>query len=143
MDTNFFYTDGSVLPLFRCGGYAAVPIRADGHVEIDRIVSGCKFSVDVQEMELMAVIAAIRSAPKNQHITIFTDHKTICDVLARSERAPCERGRNHNLWNQLRQFCDTRPISLCWVKSHAGVPGNEWADRSAKTAARSLIPASS
>jgi len=141
MDTKIFYTDGSVLPLYRCGGYAVVPIQDDGSADVDHILSGCKLSADIQEMELMAVVAAIRSVPKRQRVTIFTDHKTICDVLAKPVRAQCERGRNRNLWNQLRQLCRTRDVALCWVRAHAGVAGNEQADVAAKAAARSLVPA--
>jgi ribonuclease HI len=113
---------------------------SDGSADIDHVISGCKFSNDIQEMELMAVIVAIRSVPKKQPVEIYTDHKTICDVLAKTERAQCERGRNRSIWNQLRQLCQSRDITLRWVKSHAGIPGNCAADHAAKFAARSLIP---
>ncbi|MFD2274613.1 RNase H family protein [Undibacterium arcticum] len=68
----------------------------------------------------------------------FTDHKTICDVLARDTRAKCEKGRNSNQWNQLRQLCRTRQISLNWVRGHAGNVGNTLADRAARSAAKSI-----
>ena len=140
MDTKIFFTDGSVLPQHGCDGYAAVPMHTDGSADIDHVISGCKFTIDVQEMELMAVVTAIKSVPVRQPVTIFTDHQSICDVIAKKERANCERGRNRKIWNQLRQLCNARHVTLRWVKGHAGIPGNVAADLAAKTAARSLIP---
>ncbi|MFD2274612.1 RNase H family protein [Undibacterium arcticum] len=66
-----FYTDGSVLHQNGYGGFAAVPIHPDGSADVDHIISGSKASRDIQEMELIAVITAIRSAPKTHAITIF------------------------------------------------------------------------
>lgn len=139
MDTKTFFTDGSILHLYGCGGYAAVPMNEDGSVDVEHAIHGCKYSVDIQEMELMAVVSAIRSVPINQPVVIFTDHKTICDVIGKRDRARCERGRNRNIWNQLRQLCHTRDVALHWVKAHAGLPGNVEADQFARAAARSLI----
>ena len=87
----------------------------------------------------MAVVTAIRSAPKSHSVTIYTDHKTICDVIARNERSKCEKGRNRNIWNQLRQLCQSREITLHWVRAHAGNLANAAADRAARTAARNLV----
>lgn len=136
---KIFYTDASVLHQHGCAGYACVPISDDGAVDIDHALSGSKPSSDIQEMELLAVVTAIRSVPRTQPLTIYTDHKTICDVLARPIRANCERGRNRNIWNQLRQLCATRPVKLHWVRGHDGNPGNEAADRLARFAARQFF----
>lgn len=139
METTTFYTDGSILHLHGCGGYAAVPLSTDGTMDPSKVICGSKASNDIQEMELMAVVTAIRSVPKSHPVTIYTDHKTICDVIARTVRAKCEKGRNRNIWNQLRQLCDSRDITLHWVRAHAGNQGNQAADRAARAAARSLV----
>jgi ribonuclease HI len=137
MHSNY-YTDGSVLHLYGCGGYAAIPLLNDGLIDHDHAISGSKQSTDVQEMELMAVIAAARSAPKSHKITIFTDHKAICDAMSRTTRAKVEKNQNSQLWNQLRQLCTTRDITIRWVKAHSGDLGNNAADRLARAAAKSL-----
>ncbi|MFC6523041.1 RNase H family protein [Undibacterium arcticum] len=59
-------------------------------------------------------------------------------MLARDTRAKCEKGRNSNQWNQLRQLCRTRQISLNWVRGHAGNVGNTLADRAARSAAKAF-----
>lgn len=135
---KIFYTDASVLHQHGCAGYACVPVSDDGAIDVAHALSGSRSSCDIQEMELLAVINAIRSVPRTQPLTIYTDHKTICDVIARPVRASCERGRNRNFWNQLRQLCATRPVTLHWVRGHNGNPGNEAADRLARQAARAL-----
>lgn len=137
MHSNY-YTDGSVLHLFGCGGYAAIRMEQDGLIDHDHAISGSKQSSDIQEMELLAVIAAARSAPKTDKITIFTDHKAICDAMSRPTRAKVEKNQNSQLWNQLRQLCTTRDITVRWVKAHSGDPGNCAADRLARAAAKSL-----
>jgi ribonuclease HI len=139
MENVTYYTDGSVLLQHGYGGYAAVPLKEDGQADTTRTLCGAKDSTDIQEMELMAVITAIRSTPKHRAVTVFTDHKTICDVIARPERAKVEKGRNRNYWNQLRQLCQTREINLQWVRAHAGNMGNAAADRAARAAAKGLM----
>lgn len=137
---KIYFTDGSVLRDTGRAGFAAIPVDEDGNIDVENALTGAVYSTDIQRIELMAVLTAIRSAPKTEPITIFTDHKTICDVLAKSTRVDCEKGRNHNLWNQLRQLCSTRKITLNWVKAHAGNKANNAADRAARAAARSLLP---
>jgi ribonuclease HI len=136
---HIFFTDGSVFREYECGGFAAVPVSEDGTAHPERAIQGAIKSDDIQQMELLAIIEAVRSVPKKDEVEIFTDHKTIPDVLAKPKRAPCEKGKNRNLWNQLRQLCITRKIELHWVRSHAGNMANETADQLARAAARDLI----
>ncbi|SFB27877.1 ribonuclease HI [Collimonas sp. OK607] len=133
-----YYTDGSVLHLFGCGGYAAIRMDEGGLFDHEHAITGSMQSRDVQEMELRAVIAAARSAPKKDKITIYTDHKAISDAMSRPTRAKVEKNQNSKLWYQLRQLCTTRDITVRWVKGHSGDPGNSAADRLARAAAKSL-----
>lgn len=139
MENVTLYVDGSYFQLHGCGGYAAIPLGEDGSVDIDRAVTGSRLSNGNQEMELLAVIEGIKSVPKSKAVTVFTDHKTICDVISRPNRASCESGINRNMWNQLRQLCQSRVVSLQWVRSHCGHLANSAADRAAKAAAKNFI----
>ena len=139
MDNVTFYTDGSVLHQHGFGGHAAVPVMDDGRADTDHIVCGAKQSNDIQEMELIGVISAIRSTPKGRSVKIYTDHKTICDVIARPARSKVEKGRNRIYWNQLRQLCKSRDVELLWVKAHSGNLNNAIADRAARAAAKGMM----
>lgn len=133
------YVDGSYLAHKQCGGFAAIPLDEDGTILIEHSVCGAQKSNGCQEMELVAVIEGIKSVPKTHEVTIFTDHKTICDVLAKPTRSRCESGINRNLWNQLRQLCQTRQVQLKWVKAHFDSMANIEADRLAYSKAISFV----
>lgn len=139
MENVTLYVDGSYFQLHGCGGYAAIPLADDGSIDLDRAIIGSRPSNGNQEMELLAVIEGIKSVPKSKTVTVYTDHKTICDVIARPNRASCESGINRNMWNQLRQLCQSRVVKLEWVRAHNGHVANAAADRAAKAAAKKFI----
>lgn len=136
MENITLYVDGSFLQDHGCGGFAAVPVLNNGQILIEQALVGSRASTGCQEMELIAVIHAIKSVPKDLTVTVYTDHKTICDVLSKPERARCEQGVNRNLWNQLRQICASRIVHLKWVKAHHDNMANCAADQLARNAAK-------
>lgn len=136
MENITLYVDGSFLTEFGCGGYAVVNVDNTGKILIDDAIVGAQASSGCQEMELIAVITAIKSFSRDAAITVYTDHKTICDVLSKPERSKCEQGPNRNLWNQLRQLCASRHVSLQWVRAHCGNLANGIADELARSAAK-------
>jgi ribonuclease HI len=139
MENVTLYVDGSYLQLHGCGGFAAIPLNESGEVDMTRAVVGSRASNGNQEMELLAVIEGIKSVPRSKSVTVFTDHKTICDVIAKPTRANCERGINRNMWNQLRQLCESREVRLEWVRAHCGNLGNTAADIAARAAAKRFM----
>lgn len=71
---------------------------------------------------------------KRKKFSVFTDSRSVLQALDSSiPTNPLIRKLKHKLAD-LQQ--DQKEVELCWVPGHAGIPGNETADRKAKEAAR-------
>lgn len=129
-----FYVDGSYLPQTGIGGYAVIPIDDRGHVEHRKVVRVGTYACSAMAMELRAAIEALRRAPANRAVTIYSDCLTVVDVAARGSIKSC--GGLKKEWDMLLALVNEKPnVSLVWVRSHHGDKLNNLADRTAKAAA--------
>jgi ribonuclease HI/retron-type reverse transcriptase len=77
------------------------------------------------QMELRAVIEAIRSVDPKRSIVIRTDSQYVCDAINRQTVIKT----NSALWSEYRELSNSRRVKVIWVKGHAGDTYNERADR--------------
>ncbi len=136
------YTDGGCIGNPGPGGWAAVIVR-DGRRE--EISGGFRLTTN-NRMELYACIQALRAlGEKDRDVRLFTDSQYI--VLA-IEKGWARRWRssgwmrdkthpalNPDLWSELLDLLDGRPVAFSWVRGHAGQPENERCDELARRAA--------
>ena len=97
-------------------------------------------------MELLAVIEGLQLLNRSCEVTVFSDSKYIVDAINEGwarrwqangwKRNRKDRALNPDLWAKLLKLLDTHEVSLCWVKGHAGNPGNERADALAVAASQ-------
>jgi ribonuclease HI/retron-type reverse transcriptase len=82
-------------------------------------------SVTNNQMELRAVIEAIRFIDPKRSIIVRTDSQYVHDAI--------ERGivvkSNGELWREYKDVSASRRIKIVWVKGHAGDPHNELVDK--------------
>ena len=99
-------------------------------------------------MELTAAIRALAALKKPSAVALYTDsqyvRKGILEWLpqwkARDWRTADKKSvKNVDLWRQLEHEIERHEIEWHWVKGHAGVPGNERADRLANEAIDELL----
>ena len=94
--------------------------------------SGRASDVTNNEMELTAVIEALKRTPPGSRVRIRTDsqyvHRAVHEnAMIRSNAA---------LWNEYRNLSAERRIDLVWIPGHASDPHNERADELARQQAR-------
>ena len=81
------------------------------------------------------------TATKGKNFSIFTDSRSFLQALQKQIPSnPKVRKLKHTIAN-LQKLGKT--VGLCWIAGHAGIPGNENADKKAKEASRrqeELIP---
>lgn len=87
---------------------------------------GCGWvaSATNNEMELRAVIEAIRSVDPTQTVVIRTDSQYVSDAINNQTLLKT----NSSLWAEYAELTKSRRVKVVWVKGHAGDVHNERAD---------------
>lgn len=127
------------------GGWAAIAIE-DAKTIAEW--SGKRPKTTSNKMEMMGVIKALRRAPLDCNLTIYSDSqytvKGINEWVHGWERrawktATGEPVKNQAYWRMMIRALQRRkgPTTIMWVKGHAGLTYNEMADRLAVGASQS------
>ena len=138
------YTDGSCLGNPGAGGWGAILL----YKEHQKKISGNNPATTNNQMELKAVIEALRVLKKPSAVIIYTDSQYVKNGLTvwiknwkvnnwrSSTKKPV---KNKDLWVELDEAVGSRKIHWEWVKGHAGNEGNEKADELANQGVTSAM----
>src|SRR5262245_40729613 len=137
------YTDGACNPNPGPGGWAAIILEPGAEPEE---LSGAEPQTSNNQMELRAVIEALRALPAPHRVTLYTDSQYLRQGI--TEWLPLweQRGwrtagkqsvKNQELWQALATEVKRHQIDWEWVKGHAG---NEWNERADALATAMLPP---
>ena len=125
-------TDGSVITSGRRkgkdkgpGGWAYL-IHETGETK-----TGSVQDITNNQMELRAVIEAIRSADTSRSLKIRTDSQYVHDAIEKGSTIKS----NQDLWREYKAICFGRKIKVVWIKGHAGDQENELVDKLARESA--------
>ena len=128
-------TDGSVLTSGRRrgkdrgpGGWAFL-VHETGEEK-----AGSEYDVTNNQMELRAVIEAIRHVPQSHSLRIRTDSQYVHDAVQKQHTIKS----NQDMWKEFQKLAANRRIRVEWVKGHSGDVQNERADKLANDAAKAL-----
>lgn len=133
------YTDGACRGNPGPGGWGAI-LRSG---EREKELKGSEPHTTNNRMELMAAIQALAALKRGCDVVLYTDsqyvRKGILEWMPQwklrgwrtADKKPV---KNADLWQALDREIARHNIEWHWVKGHAGVPGNERADRLANQA---------
>lgn len=128
------YTDGACKGNPGPGGWGAV-LSYQHH---SKELYGSHPETTNNQMELMAVIEALKALKSSCDVTLYTDSKYVMTGATQwlpnwkknnwrtANKKPI---KNKELWETLDRLLSKHTISWKWVKGHAGNPGNELADQ--------------
>lgn len=133
------YTDGACRGNPGPGGWGAI-LRSGGR---EKELKGAEALTTNNRMELTAAIQALAALKRGCEVVLYTDsqyvRKGILEWMPQwklrdwrtADKKPV---KNVDLWQALEREIARHKIEWHWVKGHAGVPGNERADRLANEA---------
>lgn len=128
------YTDGSADNMRKpnYGGSAFVVINPFTGEMLNSYSEGFK-GVTNNQMELHAIIEAVRSLPDNSKCVIFTDSQYCITVLNQKKG---KYAKNMEYIEEFRYLVESKNIeySFHWVKGHNGNKWNEYVDKLANDA---------
>ncbi|MES2677580.1 MAG: ribonuclease HI [Pseudomonadota bacterium] len=128
------YTDGACSGNPGKGGWGAVLLYREHKKEI----SGFQPETTNNQMELMAVIEALKIVKKSLQIIIHTDSKYVQDGITKWilnwkkngwKTAKKQPVKNDQLWKELDSLVAEHQIIWKWVKGHSGNKYNDIADQ--------------
>jgi ribonuclease HI len=138
------YTDGACRGNPGPGGWGAV-LTAGDHV---KEINGAEPETTNNRMELTAAIRALKALNRHCQVRLYTDSQYVRTGVtewleqwkARDWRTASRKPvKNIDLWQALDAELSRHTIEWHWVKGHAGVPGNEHADRLANEAIDAML----
>jgi len=136
-DKIVIYTDGACSGNPGKGGWGAILMFK----EHEKKISGGLKETTNNQMEIRAVIEALKSIKKPSEIIINTDSKYVMDGITKwingwkkngwrtAERKPV---KNSELWHELDEEVNRHNIEWRWVKGHSGNKYNDIADELAR-----------
>ena len=137
------YTDGACSGNPGKGGWDAILMYNQHSKEI----SGAQSHATNNQMELKAVIEALKIIKKSHVIEIYTDSKYVMDGITKwvnswqknnwltADKKPV---KNIDLWKELLDLTSNHQISWHWVRGHSGDKYNEIVDKLARNAISSI-----
>jgi len=133
------YTDGACSGNPGAGGWGAILLYKEHKKEI----SGSQANTTNNQMELKAVIEALKSLKKPSQIIIYTDSVYVKDGITKwiinwrkngYRNANKKPIKNLELWQELDSLNSLHQIEYKWIKGHSGNKYNEIADQLAVSA---------
>ncbi|TBR78251.1 ribonuclease HI [Campylobacter novaezeelandiae] len=132
------YTDGSCLNNPGFGGWAYI-LRYKEH---EKIGFGAKENTTNNQMELLAIIEALKILKEPCEIELYTDSnlmvRSINEWLETWVKKDFKNKKNVDLWKEYLKFSKDHKIKAFWVKAHNGHIENEKCDKLAREAALNL-----
>ncbi len=147
-DKIIIYTDGACSGNPGKGGWGAILMFK----EHEKKISGGLKETTNNQMEIRAVIEALKIIKKSSQIIIYTDSKYVMDGITKwingwkkngwrtADRKPV---KNSELWQELDEEVGKHGIEWRWVKGHSGDKYNDIADELARNGIAKLIDSSS
>ena len=133
------YTDGACSGNPGSGGWAALIFNKNSGQKSKKI--GGEIETTNNRMELIAIIHALESIPKESSLQIFTDSKYVINGIELWIKkwkindwigSNKKKVKNKDLWMKLDKLSSQFQIKWNWVKGHSGDKYNEEVDRLAK-----------
>lgn len=133
MSSYEIYTDGACRGNPGPGGWGVL-ISNDGE---SQEYFGGEAETTNNRMELQAAIEALQRIPEGASVELHTDSQYLRNGITQWminwkkngwRTAAKKPVKNVDLWQTLDQEAARHTINWCWVKAHAGNPGNERAD---------------
>lgn len=134
MPSVTIYSDGSFKPVLNTGGYGSI-MTCNGY---SRFFYGGFIGTSNNAMELLAVIAPIRTLTCPCRVHIISDSKYVVDGLTKYLCSWVANGwrktsggpvANEHLWRELWGLCQHHVINATWIKGHAGNFSNAVCDQ--------------
>jgi len=138
------YTDGACSGNPGKGGWGAVLLYKEHRKEI----SGFEIQATNNQMELRAVIEALKIIKKPSNIIIHTDSKYVQDGITKWilnwkkngwKTAKKQPVKNDQFWQDLDFLVAQHQVSWRWVKGHSGNKYNDIADQLAVGAIKERV----
>src|SRR5215210_6888383 len=110
--------------------------------------SGGRARTTNNQMELQALIEALKTVPTGTRVQIVTDSEYVSKGITSWLRGWIRNGwktaskqpvKNREQWQELNDLLNARPHRVEWVRGHAGHPENERCDELARAAIKQMI----
>lgn len=132
------FSDGSSLGNPGFGGYCAL-LRYRG---LDKVVEGGRVDATNNQMELEAVLEALKALKEPCIIDLYSDSRYVCDGINDWLKNWIKKGfkevKNKEMWQEYVKLSKRHEIRAHWVKGHAGHPENTLCDERARAFAQLL-----
>ncbi|NPA13334.1 MAG: ribonuclease HI [Aquificae bacterium] len=137
------FTDGACLGNPGKGGWCAI-LRYNQH---QKIIKGRKAETTNNEMELTAVLEALRLLKEPCDVELITDSKYVVNAIEQWIHNWAKNGWKNSakkdiahkeMWQELYKLMGEHNIKPIWVKGHAGHRENELCDKIAKEEAEKV-----
>lgn len=138
------FTDGACLGNPGVGGWCAI-LR---YKNKEKIIKGSKKQTTNNEMELTAVLEALKKLKEPCEIELYCDSKYVIDGISKWienwvknnwKNSSKKEISNKKLWQELYKLKKIHKINPIWVKGHSGHKENELCDKIAKEEAKKLL----
>ncbi|SNZ07960.1 ribonuclease HI [Persephonella hydrogeniphila] len=135
------FTDGSSLGNPGPGGWCAL-LRYNKH---EKILKGGKRSTTNNEMEIKAVLEALKALKEPCEVELYTDSQYIEKAIKEwihnwtknNWKTSSKKDVAHkDMWQEIYRLINIHQVKPVWVKAHAGHKENELCDKIAKEEAQ-------